>query len=171
MIFKPKVKQKIRQLLVRVPIFLLLALVCLVGHPARADAEEIETLARDMRYFISYKNYNITQTTGKNLNDMFHLTGKSKLIETEQYIAYYTVDKKTSSSRSWSTYYEYWHGTKWYKNNGSAKYNGHQIPEAPDRTTAHRRYGKDIIYEYSVNGGSKGDKDIGKASFSVSESV
>ena len=40
MIFKPKVKQKLKKFLVRAPILMFLAVVCLTGHPARADAAD-----------------------------------------------------------------------------------------------------------------------------------
>lgn len=49
MIFKPKVKQKLKKFLVRAPILMFLTVVCLTGHPARADAAVLEqALGRDM---------------------------------------------------------------------------------------------------------------------------
>ena len=65
MIFKPKVKPKIRKLMTRAPIFLLLALVCLTGHPARADAAEDTVLKPNMQHFVKIGDYDIIETSGK----------------------------------------------------------------------------------------------------------
>lgn len=40
MIFKPKVKQKLKNFLVRAPIITALALACLISVPTRADAAD-----------------------------------------------------------------------------------------------------------------------------------
>ncbi len=107
MIFKPKVKQNASKILARFPLFLLLALVCLVGHPTRAEAAD-DALDRDMRRFVTIGDYEITQTNGKNLKEMFNLR-TSSIKDSRQYIAYFKIDKKASSGHTWSTYYSYWH--------------------------------------------------------------
>ena len=92
MIFKPKVKQNASKLLARFPLFLFLALVCLVGHPTRAEAAD-GVLDRDMRKFVTIGDYEITQTSGKNLKTMFNLN-TSSIKDSRQYIAYFKIDKK-----------------------------------------------------------------------------
>lgn len=111
MIFKPKVKQNASKLLARFPLFLFLALVCLVGHPTRAEAAD-NVLARDMKRFVTIGDYEITQTNGANLKTMFNLNTAS-IKDSRQYIAYFKIDKKASSSHTWSTYYSYWHTKPW----------------------------------------------------------
>lgn len=111
MIFKPKVKQNASKLLARFPLFLFLALVCLVGHPTRAEAAD-DVLARNMKKFVTIGDYEITQTSGKNLKEMFNLN-TSSIKDSRQYIAYFKIDKKASSSHTWSTYYSYWHTKAW----------------------------------------------------------
>ena len=96
MIFKPKVKQKIKSFLVRAPIITTLALACLTGHPARANAADSKvTLEENMRYFVKIGDYDIIETTGENLNKMFDLkVGKQKELNPKrQYIAYFKIDK------------------------------------------------------------------------------
>ena len=65
MIFKPKVKQKVNQFFVKMPVFMLLALVCLIGHPARAEAKT--TLDENMTHFVTIGEYDIIMTSGENL--------------------------------------------------------------------------------------------------------
>ena len=84
MIFKPKVKQNASKLLARFPLFLFLALVCLVGHPTRAEAAD-NVLARDMKRFVTIGDYEITQTNGANLKTMFNLNTAS-IKDSRQYI-------------------------------------------------------------------------------------
>lgn len=111
MIFKPKVKQNASKILARFPLFLLLALVCLIGHPTRAEAAD-DVLDRDMRKFVTIGDYEITQTNGVNLKKMFNLK-TSSIKDSRQYIAYFKIDKKASSGHTWSTYYSYWHAKAW----------------------------------------------------------
>lgn len=111
MIFKPKVKQNASKFLARFPLLLLLALVCLVGHPARAEAAD-NVLARNMHEFTKIGDYDIIQTKGKYLKEMFNLN-TSSIKDSRQYIAYFKLDKKASSSHTWSTYYSYWHTKPW----------------------------------------------------------
>ena len=115
MIFKPKVKQNASKFLARFPLFLFLALVCLVGHPARAEAKTV--LKPDMPNFVTIGEYDIIMTSGENLNKMFDIkaNNKSELNDDRQYIAYYKIDKQKTSKISWSTYYNYWHSEKWLK--------------------------------------------------------
>lgn len=111
MIFKPKVKQNASKILARFPLFLFLALVCLVGHPARAEAAD-DVLARNMNEFVTIGDYEITQTSGSKLKEMFNLR-TSSIKDSRQYIAYFKIDKKASSGHTWSTYYSYWHANAW----------------------------------------------------------
>lgn len=111
MIFKPKVKQNASKILARFPLFLLLTLVCLVGHPARAEAAD-DALARNMHGFTTIGDYDIIQTNGAYLKEMFNLN-TSSIKNSRQYIAYFKIDKKASSGHTWSTYYSYWHANAW----------------------------------------------------------
>ena len=100
MIFKPKVKQKVNQFFVKMPVFMLLALVCLIGHPARAEAKT--TLDENMTHFVTIGEYDIIMTSGENLNKMFDIkaNNKSELNDDRQYIAYYKIDKQKTSKTS-----------------------------------------------------------------------
>lgn len=111
MIFKPKVKQNASKILARFPLFLLLALVCLIGHPARAEAAD-DVLNRNMREFTRIGDYDIIQTKGEILKEMFNLR-TSSIKDSKQYIAYFKIDKKATSGHTWSTYYSYWHTKAW----------------------------------------------------------
>lgn len=150
MIFKPKVKQKIKSFLVRAPILATLALVCLTGHPARADAADSKTtLAPKMDHFIKIGDYDIIETTGDKLNEMFDMkVGKQKELNPDrQYIAYYKIDKKKTGTMGWHTEYEYWHTKPW---NLSTSYNGKLIPNVP-KTKAEAKQRSDYIFGYQVN--------------------
>lgn len=144
MIFKPKVKQKLKKFFVRAPIITALALACLTGHPARADAAVPEqALDQNMNTFKHVSDYRMIQTNGKYLNEMFGC----KLPDDWQYVAYFTIDKKKKASVYWSTSYEYWHGKKW----------GESIPRDA-------RSREDYINGYSVSG-SSGNKEKGNFTF------
>ena len=150
MIFKPKVKQKIKSFLVRAPILATLALVCLTGHPARADAVDSKTtLWGKMPYFVKIGDYDIIETTGENLNKMFDLkdNNKSELNPDRQYIAYYKIDTKKTGFTGWHTEYEYWHTKPW---NSDQYYNGKLIPNVP-KTKAAAKQRSDYIFGYQVN--------------------
>lgn len=119
MIFKPKVKQKLKKFLVRAPILMFLAVVCLTGHPARADAADSKTtLHEDMPHFVKIGDYDIIETLGENLNEMFDIkaNNKSELSPDRQYIAYFKIDRKKTGTMGWHTEYEYWHTKPWNSN-------------------------------------------------------
>lgn len=103
MIFKPKVKQKLKNFLVRAPIITALALACLISVPMRADAADSNITLRDnMTNFVKIGNYDIIETTGENLNKMFDIKAhnKSELNTDRHYIAYFKIDrKKTGTTR------------------------------------------------------------------------
>lgn len=104
MIFKPKVKQKLKKFFVRAPIITALALACLTGHPARADAADSKTtLHEDMPHFVKIGDYDIIETLGENLNEMFDIkaNNKSELNPDRQYIAYFKIDRKKTGTMGW----------------------------------------------------------------------
>lgn len=148
MIFKPKVKQNASKLLARFPLFLFLALVCLIGHPTRAEAAN-NVLTRDMTHFTTIGDYEITQTKGKYLKEMFNLN-TSSIKDSRQYIAYFKIDKKASSSHTWSTYYSYWHTKAW---------TDYYVPKIEN---AKNKDG--YLWGYYVEGGKK-TSGAGKATF------
>lgn len=98
-----RLSNSLRKVLARAPVFLLLALIFIVGHPTRAQADT--TLEKDMPEFVSVKSYNVIQTNGNYLNQMF----SCNLPEKKQYLAYFTVDTEKTSDWYWYTYQEYWH--------------------------------------------------------------
>lgn len=52
-----------------------------------------------MHYFVKIGDYDIIETTGDILNDMFDLT--SELNADRQYIAYYKIDRKKTGTMGW----------------------------------------------------------------------
>lgn len=85
MIFKPKVKQKLKKFFVRAPIIIALTLACLTSVPAQTNAADSKTtLWGKMPYFVKIGDYDIIETTGGNLNKMFDIkaNNKSELSET-----------------------------------------------------------------------------------------
>ena len=65
-----------------------------------------------MHEFVKIGDYDIIQTKGKYLKEMFDLN-TSSIKDSRQYIAYFKIDKKASSGHTWSTYYSYWHTKAW----------------------------------------------------------
>ena len=146
MIFKPKVKQKLKNFLVRAPIITALALVCLTSVPTQTNAADSKTtLKPEMHYFVKIGDYDIIETTGDILNDMFDLT--SELNADRQYIAYYKIDRKKTGTMGWHTEYEYWHAKPW---NSNQYYNGKPIPNVPTSNAAAKQR-SDYIFGYQVN--------------------
>lgn len=83
---------KLQQLLVRAPVFLLLALAFLLIKPMSTQAKQ-EPLIRNMTEFQYVQCYNAIQTSGEILNSMFDYD--YSLDEDSQYIAIYcrvTID-------------------------------------------------------------------------------
>lgn len=104
MIFKPKVKQKLKNFLVRAPIITALALVCLTSVPTQTNAADSKTtLKPEMHYFVKIGDYDIIETTGENLNEMFDIkaNNKSELNPDRQYIAYFKIDRKKTGTMGW----------------------------------------------------------------------
>ena len=166
MIFKPKVKQKLKNFLVRAPIITALALACLTYVPMQTNAADSNvTLDESMRYFVKIGNYDIIETTGKTLNEMFDLkaNNKSELNPDRQYIAYYKIDKKKTGTMGWHTEYEYWHTKPW---NSNKYYNGKLIPNVPTSNAAAKQR-SDYIFGYQVNTSktSKAVPNTGKKTF------
>lgn len=63
MIFKPKVKQKLKKFLVRAPIITALALVYLTSVPTQTNAADSKTtLKPEMHYFVKIGDYDIIET-------------------------------------------------------------------------------------------------------------
>lgn len=166
MIFKPKVKQKLKKFLVRAPILMFLAVVCLTGHPARADAADSKTtLHEDMPHFVKIGDYDIIETLGENLNEMFDIkaNNKSELSPDRQYIAYFKIDRKKTGTMGWHTEYEYWHTKPW---NSNQYYNGKLIPNVPTSNAAAKQR-SDYIFGYQVNTSktTKAVSNTGKKTF------
>lgn len=146
MIFKPKVKQKVRNLLVRALILTALALVCLTHVPTQTDAAESKaTLDEEMDHFVTIGDYDIIYTTGETLNAMFDFT--SELNPKRNYIAYYKIDTKKTGMTGWHTEYEYWHTKPWNSNQSAY---GHLIPNVPTSIAAAKQR-SDYIFGYQVN--------------------
>lgn len=146
MIFKPKVKQKLKKFLVRAPIITVLALACLTSIPTQTNAAESKvTLKEDMHKFAKIGDYDIIETTGDILNAMFDF--KSELNPKRQYIAYYKIDTKKTGTTGWHTEYEYWHTKPW---NSNQYYNGKLIPNVPTSIAAAKQR-SDYIFGYQVN--------------------
>lgn len=104
MIFKPKVRQKLKKFFVRAPIIATLALACLTWYPARANAADSKaTLDEDMQNFVKIGDYDIIETLGENLNEMFDIkaNNKSELNPDRQYIAYFKIDRKKTGTMGW----------------------------------------------------------------------
>ena len=168
MIFKPKVKQKVNQFFAKMPVFMLLALVCLVGHPTRAEAKT--TLIPNMDKFVKIGEYDIIETSGKKLNDMFDIkaNNKSELNDDRQYIAYYKIDKQKTSKTSWSTYYNYWHSEKWGESvptkdkasSWSGYIFGYQVKDTSNSKHVPNT-GKKTFYHYKPNVNDKSKKHVG----------
>lgn len=168
MIFKPKVTQKVNQFFVKIPVFMLLALVCLVGHPARAEAKT--TLTENMDKFVKIGEYDIIMTSGKKLNDMFDIKAhnKSELNDDRQYIAYYKIDKQKTSKISWSTYYNYWHSEKWGESvptrDKAASWSGYIFGYQVNNTSNSKHVpntGKKTFYHYKTNVNDNSKKHVG----------
>ena len=168
MIFKPKVKQKVNQFFAKMPVFMLLALVCLVGHPTRAEAKT--TLIPNMDKFVKIGEYDIIETSGKKLNDMFDIkaNNKSELNDDRQYIAYYKIDKQKTSKTSWSTYYNYWHSEKWGESvptkDKAASWSGYIFGYQVKDTSNSKHVpntGKKTFYHYKTNVNDKSKKHVG----------
>lgn len=109
MIFKPKVKQKLKKFWVRAPIITALALACLTHVPMQTNAADSNvTLGEKMTHFVKIGNYDIIETTGQILNTMFDLkaNNKSELNPDRQYIAYYKIDRKKTGTMGWHTEYD-----------------------------------------------------------------
>ena len=150
MIFKPKVKQKLKKFFVRAPIIIALTLACLTSVPAQTNAADSKTtLWGKMPYFVKIGDYDIIETTGGNLNKMFDIkaNNKSELNPDRQYIAYYKIDKKKTGTIGWHTEYEYWHTKPW---NSNQNYNGKPIPNVPTSNAAAKQR-SDYIFGYQVN--------------------
>lgn len=146
MIFKPKVKQKLRKFLVRAPILAALTLMCLTSvHTQTKAADSKATLDKEMNYFTKIGDYDIIYTTGKKLNAMFDF--KSELNPERNYIAYYKIDTKKTGSTGWHTEYEYWHTKPWNSNRYAY---GHLIPNVPTSIAAAKQR-SDYIFGYQVN--------------------
>ena len=168
MIFKPKVKQKVNQFFVKMPVFMLLALVCLVGHPTRAEAKTV--LEPYMTHFVTIGEYDIIETSGENLNKMFDIkaNNKSELNDDRQYIAYYKIDKQKTSKTSWSTYYNYWHSEKWGESvptkdkasSWSGYIFGYQVKDTSNSKHVPNT-GKKTFYHYKPNVNDKSKKHVG----------
>lgn len=166
MIFKPKVKQKLKNFLVRAPIITALALACLISVPAQTNAAESKTtLWGKMPYFVKIGDYDIIETTGENLNSMFDMkVGKQKELNPDrQYIAYYKIDRKKTGTMGWHTEYEYWHTKPW---NSNQYYNGKPIPNVPTSNAAAKQR-SDYIFGYQVNTSktTKAVSNTGKKTF------
>lgn len=166
MIFKPKVKQKLKKFWVRAPIITALALACLISVPTRADAADSRTtLTPTMDHFVKIGNYDIIETTGKTLNEMFDIKAhnKSELNHDRQYIAYFKIDRKKTGTMGWHTEYEYWHTKPW---NSNQYYNGKPIPNVPTSNVAAKQR-SDYIFGYQVNTSktSKAVSNTGKKTF------
>lgn len=150
MIFKPKVKQKLKNFLVRAPIITALAVMCLTNVPMQTNAaDSMTTLTPTMDHFVKIGNYDIIETTGKTLNEMFDIKAhnKSELNHDRQYIAYFKIDKKKTGTMGWHTEYEYWHTKSW---NSNQYYNGKPIPNVPTSIAAAKQR-SDYIFGYQVN--------------------
>lgn len=117
MIFKPKVKEKFKQFFQSAVVLSMLTVMGITSlqFSTQVKAASTTVLDRDMDYFVTIGDYEITETTGKKLNAMFDLSkyNKSTLDATSNYIAYYKIDKEKSSSKTWSTYVNIWHTTPW----------------------------------------------------------
>lgn len=118
MIFKPKVKGKFKQFFQSAVVLSLLAVMGVTSFQfaTNVKAASSDTVLFDnMSYFVTIGDYKIIETTGKKLNSMFDISkyNKSTLNATSNYIAYYKIDKKKSSSITWSTYKNIWHTTPW----------------------------------------------------------
>ena len=168
MIFKPKVKQKVNQFFVKMPVFMLLALVCLIGHPARAEAKTV--LEPYMTHFVKIGEYDIIETSGEYLNKMFDIkaNNKSELNDDRQYIAYYKIDKQKTSKISWSTYYNYWHSEKWGESvptkDKAASWSGYIFGYQVKDTSNSKHVpntGKKTFYHYKPNVNDKSKKHVG----------
>ena len=150
MIFKPKVRQKLKNFLVRAPIITALALACLTHVPMQTNAADSRTtLTPTMDHFVKIGNYDIIETTGKTLNEMFDIKAhnKSELNHDRQYIAYFKIDRKKTGTMGWHTEYEYWHTKPW---NSNQYYNGKPIPNVPTSNAAAKQR-SDYIFGYQVN--------------------
>ena len=150
MIFKPKAKQKLKKFFVRAPIITAFTLACLTSVPTKTTAAESKTtLTQNMRYFVKIWDYDIIETKGEYLNEMFDIkaNNKSELNPDRQYIAYYKIDKKKTGTAGWHTEYEYWHTKKWTL---STSYNGKLIPNVPTSNAAAKQR-SDYIFGYQVN--------------------
>lgn len=146
MIFKPKVRQKLKKFFVRAPIIIALALACLTSVPTQAKAADSKvTLKEDMHKFAKIGDYDIIETTGDILNAMFDF--KSELNPKRQYIAYYKIDTKKTGTTGWHTEYEYWHTKPWNSNRYAY---GHLIPNVPTSIAAAKQR-SDYIFGYQVN--------------------
>lgn len=166
------VPEKVKGALARAPVLLLLMIMIAVCNPIRADAEE--TLDRDMPGFVKIGDYDVIQTNGRNLNAMFDYT--AKLPENKQYIAYFKIDKKKSSSIYWYTYKEYWHTKPLYtKVNGVDNTNNPGVPTEANakkngvfnivdvRNPSKSGGGKKTFYNYSkTKGGTQTSVGNGK---------
>ena len=150
MIFKPKVKQKLKKFLVRAPIITALALACLTSIPTQTNAAESKTtLTPTMDHFVKIGDYDIIETTGDKLNEMFDMkVGSQKELNPDrQYIAYFKIDRKKTGTKGWHTEYEYWHTKPW---NSNQYYNGKPIPNVPTSNAAAKQR-SDYIFGYQVN--------------------
>lgn len=118
MIFKPKVKGKFKQFFQSAVVLSMLTVMGITSlqFSTQVKAASSDTVLSDgMEDFVKIGDYDIIETTGKNLNAMFDLSkhNKSTLNATSNYIAYYKIDKEKSSNKTWSTYMNIWHTTPW----------------------------------------------------------
>ena len=161
-------KQKVNQFFAKMPVFMLLALMCLIGHPTRAEAKTV--LEPDMHKFVKIGEYDIIETSGKILNEMFDIkaNNKSELKDDRQYIAYYKIDKQKTSTTSWSTYYNYWHSEKWGESvpmkdkaaSWSGYIFGYQVKDSSNSKHVPNT-GKKTFYHYKTNVNDKSKKHVG----------
>ena len=85
----------LKRLRVRAPVFLVFALLVILGSARSVRAET--TLEENMTGFVKIGDYDAIEASGRTLNQLFDFKGKD-LPDDRQYIAYYQIDKKKEST-------------------------------------------------------------------------
>lgn len=163
------ISKKLKSVLARAPVLLALVLIFTVGHPVRAQADDV-ALEKDMDHFVKYitgkQDKYVIETNGKYLKKMFKKSNGSSISgvkDKSQYFAYFKVDDAASASaqrenKTWNTLIEYWHAKPFATNSkGDIR--------IPDGTPKQPLDKNGVVFKINVADGEKGT-GCGKASFS-----
>lgn len=163
------ISKKLKSVLARAPVLLALALIFTVGHPVRAQADDV-ALKEDMDHFVKYitgeQEKLVIETNGKYLKKMFKKSNGSSISGVKnksQYFAYFKVDDAASASaqranKTWNMLIEYWHAKPFATNSKGDIRIQDGTPKQPLDKNG-------VVFKINVADGEKGT-GCGKASFS-----